>query len=262
MSRPVIWLFGGTTEGREIASFLETREVRLYVSVATEYGASLVPQSPHCTILSKRMDYAGMCAFMETHTPTLVIDATHPYAVAVTANIQDACHAMGVPYIRVIRPVSDDAGWVTVASMEEAVSYLAHTEGNIFLTTGSKDLDVFTQIPEYKSRIALRILSSLSSLQRALDLGYAGKQIVCMQGPFETDINVAMFRHFQAKFIVTKESGKTGGFAEKVWAAQKARATLVVIGRKPEKGMTLEDILPWLAQQFSINAAKGEDDGR
>lgn len=132
MSRPLIWLFGGTTEGREIAQFLEQEDVRLYVSVATEYGASLVPVSPRCTVFIERLDYAAMCAFMEEYQPTLVIDATHPYAVVVTATIQDACHAMGVPYVRVIRPVSEDQGWVTVDSMEEAAEYLSPREGNIF----------------------------------------------------------------------------------------------------------------------------------
>lgn len=246
MSRPLIWLFGGTTEGREIAQFLEQEDVRLYVSVATEYGASLVPVSPRCTVFIERLDYAAMCAFMEEYQPTLVIDATHPYAVVVTATIQDACHAMGVPYVRVIRPVSEDQGWVTVDSMEEAAEYLSPREGNIFLTTGSKDLDIFTRIPHYEERVAVRILSSIASLERALSLGYQGKRIVCMQGPFTTDINVAMFRHFQTKYVVTKDSGKAGGFAEKVTAAREAEATLIVVGRKPEKGLVLPALYTWL----------------
>lgn len=249
--RPVIWLFGGTTEGREIAEALAAKDVDLYVSVATEYGASLVPTSPHCAVLTERMDYAAMGEFLTTHHIDLVIDGTHPYAVAVTANIQDACRDYGVAYQRVIRPVSEDMGWVSVASMEEAVDYLAKTKGTIFLTTGSKDLDIFTNIPDYTNRVAVRILSAQSSLERALALGYAGKRIVAMQGPFERDLNVAMFRHYQAAYVVTKDSGKAGGFAEKVQAARDAGATLVVVGRKPEKGLTLEAMFAWIEANFT-----------
>lgn len=249
--RPVVWLFGGTTEGRELAELLQQRTVELYVSVATDYGASLVPEAPHCTVLRERLDYAAMMRFLAEKKPVLVIDATHPYAVAVTANIQDACHDGGTPYMRVIRPVSNDDGWVTVASMEEAVEFLKQTTGSIFLTTGSKDLDVFTKLPGYGERIALRILSSQASLDRALSLGYAAKRIVCMQGPFEQDLNVAMFRHFKAAYVVTKDSGKAGGFAEKVTAARDAGATLIVVGRRPEKGLSLEAMKEWILTTFA-----------
>lgn len=243
---PVIWILGGTTEGREIARFLEEKDVRLYVSVATDYGASLVPASPHCTVHTARMDYADMGVFLETNRPDLVIDATHPYAVAVTANIQDACRAHGVPYRRVIRPVTGDAGWVTVSSMHDAAAYLMHTEGTIFLTTGSKDLDVFTQIPDYAERIVVRILASQESLGRALSLGYTGSHIICMQGPFSTELNAAMFRHVRASYVVTKDSGTAGGFAEKAEAAREAGATLIVVGRKEEQGLELDDMIAWL----------------
>lgn len=249
--RPVVWLFGGTTEGRELAELLQKKAVELYVSVATDYGASLVPEGPHCTVLTERMDYAAMMRFLAEKKPALVIDATHPYAIAVTANIQDACHDGGTPYMRVIRPVSDDAGWVTVSSMEEAVEFLRPTRGTVFLTTGSKDLDVFTRLPDYRERIALRILSSQASLERALSLGYEAKRIVCMQGPFEQELNVAMFRHFKAAYVVTKDSGKAGGFAEKVTAARDAGATLIVVGRRPEKGLSLDVMKDWLLTTFA-----------
>lgn len=257
--RPVIWLFGGTTEGREIAQFLVRQDVELFVSVATDYGASLVPSGPHCTVLTERMDYAAMGLFLKDHRPTVVIDATHPYAVAVTANIQDACHDYGTPYVRVIRPVSDEQGWITVASMEEAVTYLRQTTGPVFLTTGSKDLDVFTRLPNYAERLAVRILSSQASLARALELGYKGARIVCMQGPFAAALNVAMFRHFHAAYVVTKDSGKAGGFADKVVAAREAGATLVVVGRRQEKGLTLDDMLRWLATQICTRGASEKE---
>lgn len=43
-----------------------------------------------------------------------------------------------------------------------------------------------------------------------------------MQGPFAEDLNVAMMKAVHAKWMVTKESGKAGGFEEKVSAAEKA----------------------------------------
>lgn len=53
------------------------------------------------------------------------------------------------------------------------------------------------------------------SLAKAVELGYKPANVVCMQGPFEEDLNIAMIKHFNAKYLVTKDSGKAGGFEEK-----------------------------------------------
>lgn len=66
-------------------------------------------------------------------------------------------------------------------------------------------------------------------------LGFSGKNLICMQGPFTEDLNVAMLRQAQASWMVTKESGKAGGFLEKLRAAKKAGAKLVVIKRPGER---------------------------
>ena len=51
-----------------------------------------------------------------------------------------------------------------------------------------------------------------------------------MQGPFSKELNLAMLRAVDARYFVTKESGKSGGFLEKVQAAEEAKAVLVVVG--------------------------------
>ena len=49
-------IFGGTTEGREIAEYLSDNRIKAYVSVASDYGANLLPQSDYITVLNDRMD--------------------------------------------------------------------------------------------------------------------------------------------------------------------------------------------------------------
>ena len=55
---------------------------------------------------------------------------------------------------------------------------------------------------------------------------------------FAEDLNVAMMKAVHAKWMVTKESGKAGGFEEKVSAAEKAGVGLIVIGRPVEEGIS------------------------
>ena len=232
--RSPVWIAGGTTEGRKLAHYADRCHIRAYVSVATEYGASLVPDSPFVTVVTGRMDEGEMESFLREQAIAQVIDATHPYATAVTANIRQACRAVGVPYRRIQRrsgSYAEQADCIAVHFVDEAVEVLSHTTGPVFLTTGSKDLDSFTQLPDYAQRLYARILPVRPSLDRVLGLGYLPAHIICMQGPFTTELNAAMFRQTGARYVVTKNSGRTGGFQEKLEAARQTGAKVIVIER-------------------------------
>ena len=250
--KPVIWLIGGTSEGRALIKALANFNVELFVSVATDYGAELIEKQDNLTILAERMDLEKMRAFLQEHKPACVIDATHPYATIVTATVQKACALEKTKYLRMLRPVGEAGDYIIAKDFSEAVELLNNLEGNIFLTTGSKNLKDFTAVENYKERIALRVLPMESSLQSALELGYKPANIVCMQGPFSKELNVATLKKFNSKFMVTKDSGEVGGFLEKVVAAQEAGAKLIVIGRTTEEqGESYEEILKYLRDNFA-----------
>ena len=229
-----VWIAGGTTEGRKLAGYAARFHIKAYVSVATAYGASLLPESPYVTVLNGRMDEGEMERFLQEKRITLAIDATHPYATVVTDNIKTACQKTGVPYRRINRRAGTyrtDGRTIAVRTVDEAVEVLSHTEGSVFLTTGSKNLDAFAKIPDYENRVYARILPVRASLERALDLGYPPSRLICMQGPFSTQLNEAMFKETRARYVVTKNSGHTGGFQEKLKAAEGAGATVIIIER-------------------------------
>lgn len=248
---PLIWLIGGTSEGRALIRELGKLPVELYVSVATEYGASLITPQPRLTVLAERMDLEAMRAFLRAKRPTCVIDATHPYATIVTATVKEACAAEQTEYLRLVRPAGESGDYITVHDFGEAVELLNHLEGNIFLTTGSKNLCDFTAVNDYVERIALRILPMESSLQNALSLGYKPAHIVCMQGPFSEELNIAMLKKFGSRYLVTKDSGTAGGFEDKVAAAAAAGAKLIVIGRaEQESGAAYSELVAMLRRRF------------
>ena len=94
-------LFGGTGEGRALAEWLRDEGIPVTVCVATAYGSTLLP--PGVEAHTGRLDRAGMEALMVRRPYTCVIDATHPYAVEVTRQLQEAAQARGVPYVRLLR---------------------------------------------------------------------------------------------------------------------------------------------------------------
>ncbi len=72
-----------------------------------------------------------------------------------------------------------------------------------------------------------------------------------MQGPFSEELDIAMFKKFNARFVVTKDSGAVGGFDEKVRAAAECHAKLIVVGRaNEEEGIGFLDVLNYLRKRF------------
>lgn len=241
-------IFAGTTEGRELTEFFLEQNAALTVCIATEYGKILLPQHPNLTIISKRMDEMEMYQYMTAHSFDCIFDATHPYAVLVSKNIKGAAQKAGLTYYRILRPkenLDPNDNIIFVDSMDAAVSYLAKTTGNILSTTGSKELSKLCQIPNYKERIYARILSNPEMVTESFQLGFQGKHLICMQGPFSEELNTAMIHQFDISYVLTKNSGKIGGFLEKINSAKHTNTTLVVIGRPKEEteGYLLEDVM-------------------
>lgn len=234
-----IILFGGTTEGRLLAREMARAGHSVTVSVATRLGAEALGPFPHGEVLVGRLDRAGMAPFLRGYD--LCIDATHPYAVEVTKNLQGACGDLGLPLRRLLRPESSGEGCVQVASCAQAAAFLGEQPGNILLTTGSKELGAFSGLEP--SRLFPRILPTHQGLSACEALGLPHRNILALQGPFTQKMNEAMLEQYHIRWLVTKDGGRAGGYEEKKRAAQALGVTLVLISRPPEDGSTLEELL-------------------
>ena len=62
--KPVVWLIGGTSESRNLIKFMAELDIILYVSVATDYGASLIEAQTNLHVMVERMDLAAMRNFI------------------------------------------------------------------------------------------------------------------------------------------------------------------------------------------------------
>lgn len=258
MDRKPVIIFAGTTEGRTISEYLASCKVPVTACVATEYGETLLTENEYLKVHAGRMDQEEIAAFICEKGAELVIDATHPYAAVVSENVAAACEREHVDYVRLIRGSSAESvdQAVLVGSVDEAVEYLKKTEGNILATTGSKELFKYTQIPGFEKRVFARVLSTGEVAAACEKLGFVGKNLICMQGPFSEELNIAMLHQFDCKYLVTKETGKAGGFEEKLHAAKAAGATLVLVGRPPEqKGYSYDEVLEMMRIRFHLAAA-------
>ena len=248
-------VFAGTTEGYELCRFLSEHQISVYACAATEYGGKALTETPYLHIHTGRLSREEMEAFFLKEEPNFVLDATHPYAAEVTDNIKSACEKTGFFYQRVLREQGRQAEKaVYVESTEAAAEFLNTTEGNVLLTTGSKELKKFLGVKDYKERLYARVLSLPSVMEECSPAGSEGKHLIGMQGPFSRELNEAMLRQFHCRYLVTKDSGKAGGFQEKIDAAFSCGAIPVIIGRPlKEEGLSLVECKKWLSQKFGFS---------
>ena len=249
-----IIVFACTTEGCDISNFLAEHQIHVLACVATDYGSTSLKENDYLKIHAGRLTEPEMEALLNEKKPEMVLDATHPYAAEVTENIRTACQNTGLEYRRVLREAGayqDQA--VYVPDTQAAIEFLEGTEGNILLTTGSKELGKYTALSDAGERIYARVLSLPSVMETCKGYGFEGKHLIGMQGPFSMELNAAMLRQFDCKYLVTKDTGKAGGFQEKIDAALSCGTVPVIIGRPlKEEGLSVAECRHMLAEYFGF----------
>ena len=242
-----IVIFAGTTEGRRLSEILADAGITHTVCVATEYGeivmreqtdaeAARTKEQPFVSLHRGRMDREQMEEFLRNEGYEIVVDATHPYARVVTENIRDAVKTQSPIYLRLEREISEtpeaEDPAVSIRYFEsnaDCAKALENTDGNILLTTGSKELATYCASGRLHDRLYVRILPGRESLELCMEQGIKGRQILALQGPFSTEMNAAILKQYDIRHLVTKNSGRTGGYQEKLEAAKMLGIPVYVI---------------------------------
>lgn len=236
----MIWIIGGTTEAKELVEKIED-EVDFLVTIATETGKEFI-DTPNLFV--GRLNYYDMIKFVEENNINLIIDLSHPYAEIVSSNAKKVAIEKDIKYIRYVREKSTVPFYAMhLDNLEECLEYLKNISGTVFFTTGSKNIKDFEKV-KGQNRFIYRILPAMLSIEECKRLNIAMKDIVAILGPFSKDMNKVMFEEYSADYVVMKDSGKEGGFTEKLEACKELNITPIVIGRKKEKGIhNLDEIL-------------------
>lgn len=237
-----VLIFGGTTEGRQLAEFCVSRGIHAAVSVTTEYGAGLLPQSEYIRELVGNLDSLQMSKLLQQGDYSVVIDATHPFARNVSANLKTACSSTGVQYVRLLREEVEIRTGKRFNSISGIIDYLNSNEKNALITTGGNSLAEYTRVRNYQSRLTVRILPADGAAERCSSLGFKPEKVILEKGPFTVQQNIDHIKMSEAELLITKESGTAGGFPEKAEAALQCGIELVTLRRPAEQGYTIEQI--------------------
>lgn len=240
----MILVLGGTAESKSLAEQLLAAGFRVLLSTATAYGAGLAAETG-AEVVWGRLDGNEMTELLVSRDIRAVVDASHPFAENVSANARRACASANIKYIRFKRKEQPLSGYPllhTVNSYTEAAALAVGLGDVIFLATGSKTAELFIGAAATAGkRLVIRILPDPGVMERLMKLGIDAGDIVALRGPFGYELNLALFRHYRADVLVTKESGAEGGQDQKIQAAASLQMPVVLVRRPPEPAEALDN---------------------
>lgn len=257
----MILVIAGTTEGREIALDLAEKGYKVLTSVVSSYGSDLFPTNSNLEILVQRLNSEQIKQLIDDKNIKYIIDASHPYATEITNNALRAVEEKKVEFIRFERncePITDSKCKIyPAADFEEAAEIASNFGGTVFLTIGSKNIAPFIEAGKEKGvRIVARVLPDPDAISKCIKFGLRPRDIIAMQGPFSIEMNIAILKECNANVMVTKVSGKTGGFPEKVGAAASLGIPVVTIERPKYPGVKITNNIEEIylkAEEMIIN---------
>lgn len=236
-------VLGGTAEARELADRLG-REPGVVV-ISSLAGRVREPRLPAGEVRIGGFGGAdGLAEWLRGHDIDAVVDATHPFAAAMTTNAVTACASAGVPVLVLRRPGWDpEPGWHQVDSLPEAAAALPALGERVFLTTGRQGVHHFAHL-------------DLHFLVRAVDPPDPPlpprHELLLERGPFSRDAEAALLRRHRIDVLVTKNSGGDMTRA-KLDAAADLGVAVVLVRRPPEPDLpavaTAEDAVRWLRER-------------
>lgn len=223
----MILILGGTTEGRLAVQVVDQSNQPFYYSTK---GTDQHVVSSSGIPIRGGMDATQMKTFCEQHNIRLLIDAAHPFAVHLHQVVSETAQALFIPVVRLERiyPPRDER-LIWCDSYEEAIKQLEQKKVDRLLAlTGVQTIGKLKPYWSKHPECHFRILQRQGSLDLAQQEGFPQNRLCFYTHPHDEQ---KLLDELQPQAILTKESGLSGGFSEKIEAAQEKNLLIFVIKR-------------------------------
>ena len=239
-------ILGGTAEAAALAARL-AGELRVTTALAgrTEHPGPLAG----AVRIGGFGGAEGLAAWLVEHEVDLVVDATHPFAAAISAHAAEACARLGLPRLRLQRPPwrrDPRDRWIEVADAPGAARALARLGGRAFVTVGTRELPAFAGLD------MVWLLIRLIAMPAVLP-ALGPHEFILGRGPFALAEERRLLQRHHITALVTKASGGAATEA-KILAAREADLPVVLIRRPPPPDGpivdSVEDAAAWVAARL------------
>lgn len=218
----LLWLFSGTGEGPRLARAWLEQGWRLEVFVVSAAAARAYPPAPGFQVrVGPVGDQAALVRRLQAaraaeQAPAWIVDATHPFASRISADLAAVCAQQQQPLLRLVRPApsgGQEDSAIVVPNLE-ALTAIVPVGERVLLAIGARDLArAFAALPE--RQLHARVLPTAESLALALASGLPSARLAALR-PTGVDRPIlgALCRQWAITTVIARESA---GSTERCW---------------------------------------------
>ena len=188
----------------------------------------------------------GLAAYLGQHRIDRLVDATHPFAAAISRAARLACDTARVPRLTLLRPPwqrHPDDRWFEVDTMAEAAAIVGRIARRAWLTVGAGEIAAFEALSGVDFLVRLvEPPSSPLPLRRC--------EVIVGRGPFSLAGERHRLERHAIDVLVCKASGGAATEAKLVAARELGLPVVMLRRPSPEPGTAVDTIaaaLDWLA---------------
>jgi precorrin-6A/cobalt-precorrin-6A reductase len=219
-----VLVLGGTGEARELAVRLTNDGIEVTTSLAGEVTRPALPLGD--VRIGGFGGVAGLHAYLRATNPSVVVDATHPFARLITEHAVQACAETATPLVVLRRPgwtAGPGDNWIRLSSIDAAAAYVRGSPpGTVLLTTGRNELAAFADDDSH------------AFVVRSIDPPDARipprMTLVLDRGPYLLESELGLMQAHDVRLLVTKDSGGPLTIA-KLAAARQLGLTVALVDR-------------------------------
>ena len=241
------WVIGGTSESVIIAQAIAENNFPCVVTVTTADAVKLYPVLSNLQIRVGQLKEFQIHELIQQEKIIAIIDASHPYAIAISETVIKIAQSLQIPYLRYERAaLSLNKNITELENFETLLAGNYLTNQRVLLTVGYKILPRF-KIWQSQAVLFARILPSLESLKVALESGFTSDRLIAIRPPISMDLEKALWQQWNISLVVSKASGQAGGEDIKQKIAELLGIPLMIIARPkvdyPQQTNDLNEIL-------------------
>ena len=207
-----VWILSGTSDGPVIAKMLLELNYSVFASVLTYRAVQAYIENPELHIITGKLNNKEeIIDFIKKHQIKFVVDATHPFAVVISKNLNNACKEINTPLLVFERKslVNNENNIYYIDGLKDINK--VHLENkNILLAIGSRCLnDTARHYINCKANVFARVLPTYESITKAFGSCIKNSNIAILE-PSKKDkglLEKKLCDYWEIDYVLCRESG-------------------------------------------------------
>ncbi len=212
-----VWILSGTSDGPIIANRLLELNYSVFASVLTYKAGQAYIENPKLHIITGKLNNKDQIInFINKNKITCVVDATHPFAVIISKNLNNACKEINTPLLLFERKslINNTNNFSYINDLKDINNV---DNKNILLAIGSRFLnDTANYYMNCKANVFTRVLPTYESITKAFGSCIKNSNIAILEPSKNNKVILEkkLCDFWEIDYVLCRESGS---YSQKNW---------------------------------------------